>query len=158
MDLSEKVIKHPNGCWEWKGAKNADGYGMVKVNRRMVRAHRRVYEQEHGPIPPGLFVCHTCDNPPCCNPAHLFIGTNAENLADMRAKGRNRVPEPMRGERHPIAKLTLAQQECIRQERALGASLRALGRKYGVSNQRIHIISRVPKRGAHSDEQAPNED
>lgn len=71
------------------------GYGIFnagtgRANRRTVYAHRFAWEITNGPIPVGLLACHHCDNPPCCNPAHLFLGTHADNNADMNAKGRAR--------------------------------------------------------------------
>jgi len=87
-----KVDKtHPSGCWVWTGSL-VRGYGqiagMVNGKRRPVPAHRVAWELTNGPIPDGLHACHKCDNPPCCNPAHLFLGTPQENLDDARQKGR----------------------------------------------------------------------
>ena len=70
------------GCWLWTGYRNNEGYGRCTVRGRKYLAHRRAYELLRGPVPVGLVVRHTCDNPPCCNPAHLRVGTHAENSAD----------------------------------------------------------------------------
>lgn len=76
---------HKSGdCWEWKGKRYPSGYGR----HSKFYAHRVAYELVHGPIPAGMFVCHRCDNPPCCNPAHLFLGTPEDNAKDRERKGR----------------------------------------------------------------------
>ncbi len=76
-------------CREWQGSTNSRGYGKKYVGGRYVRAHRWTWEQAHGPIPDGLVVMHICDNPPCVELTHLRLGTQAENLGDMREKGRH---------------------------------------------------------------------
>lgn len=75
-------------CWEWGGSRDGHGYGTVSVVDRNPFVHRFSYETFVGPIPDGHVICHRCDNPPCMNPAHLFIGTQADNVADMVNKGR----------------------------------------------------------------------
>lgn len=76
------------GCLEWGGSRDLNGYGRLRKNGVNYRAHRLAYERTLGPIPTGLEVCHTCDNPPCINPAHLFIGTTLDNAADRERKSR----------------------------------------------------------------------
>jgi hypothetical protein len=77
-----------DGCWEWQGPRDGDGYGLFKIGGKMVRASRVAFEMFNGPLDPALLACHTCDNPPCLRPDHLFSGTHADNHADRGAKGR----------------------------------------------------------------------
>jgi hypothetical protein len=93
--IISRTIKAPNGCWEWTGAKNAYGYGRICVaydpNTRKTSiedVHRASFKTFNGPIPEGKNVCHSCDNPSCCNPSHLFIGSQKDNMLDMTKKGR----------------------------------------------------------------------
>jgi hypothetical protein len=76
-------------CVEWQGARTDWGYGVKNIgNNKIRRVHRLEWERHNGPIPAGMFVCHACDNPPCYNIDHLFLGTPSDNTADMHAKGR----------------------------------------------------------------------
>lgn len=79
------------GCWEWTGFCGPNGYGQVCYRGRQSRVHRVLYALTHGPIPDGLDICHTCDNPPCCNPHHLFAAPAKVNIQDMLAKGRKKI-------------------------------------------------------------------
>ncbi len=95
--LKKKCIPGPNGCVLWTGPISNSGYGLLATNEprhkgpglRTVLAHRWVYQQQHGPIPEGMCVCHRCDVKTCVNPDHLFLGTQRENLQDMVQKGRS---------------------------------------------------------------------
>jgi hypothetical protein len=82
-------VKKGRGCWEWTGARNWKGYGVLRVDERNQLAHRIAYQLAYGETPFDLYVLHHCDNPGCVRPDHLFLGTLADNNADMRAKGRN---------------------------------------------------------------------
>ena len=105
-------------CWLWCGARTKDGYGILSAGRRgdpPLRAHRVAYELHYGPVPEGLHVLHTCDNPPCCNPAHLYAGTNAQNIADKVARGRQS-RTALQGSRNPCAVLN---ETIVREIRAM---------------------------------------
>jgi hypothetical protein len=84
-----KTENQPSGCIVWTRSKNPDGYGNLSWNGRNTRAHRVAYALAHGEIPQGMSVLHRCDNPPCCNPAHLFLGTQQDNIRDCVEKGRH---------------------------------------------------------------------
>jgi len=88
--LSKVKINDVTDCWEFQGGKNNIGYGMIRDDLKMRTTHRVSYEEHKGPIPPGLCVMHSCDNPICCNPLHLSLGTHKQNTQDMFSKGRAR--------------------------------------------------------------------
>ncbi len=99
--LASKLELTPDGCREFTGYRNECGYGRIKVGKKMPFAHRVAYEAWVGPIPEGANVCHHCDNPPCCEPSHLFVGSQADNHRDMVAKGRDNQGHGLaRGEEH----------------------------------------------------------
>lgn len=131
-----------DGCWPWKGSKDGNGYGKLKVGGGICgRSHRLAYFLHHGVDPGGHMVCHSCDNPPCCNPAHLWLGTNRDNQLDCEAKGR-RVRRPNDGEKNGNAKLSMADLEKIRAMIAGGSTNKAIGRVFGVTHQAISRIRR----------------
>lgn len=123
LERFHESIDHSDqfGCHLWKGAKSDKGYGHLSINDKMVKAHRFAWELANGPIPVGLSVCHHCDNPPCVNPKHLFLGTHADNMQDMRSKGRCRpgTPGTNTARRGIRVKLT---EENVREIRARHAS------------------------------------
>lgn len=140
------------GCWLWQGAKSTWGYGMVKIDGKMRHAHRLSWEVHNGPIPAGLMVCHHCDVRDCVNPDHLFVGTAADNVHDMDAKGRRgygyRLPPPRRGENHQAAKLSDAEFAAIQAAVAAGEPKRAIARRFGISHTYVQKIARREGRAA----------
>jgi len=89
--LRARIEVTPNGCWEYTGCRGKNGYGRIgDDDGKTVNAHRLAWTLVNGPIPDGLHALHHCDNPPCCNVEHLFLGTDADNTADKMAKGRGR--------------------------------------------------------------------
>jgi len=139
----ERLWRHvdrrgPDDCWEWQAATRY-GYGMVqnvKERGKSVMAHRFAYELLVGPIPDGLHLMHKCDNPPCCNPAHLTPGTPKENVHDMMAKGRGNWRAP-KGEESPRAKLTAEQAKIIKYGYEKGVVLAA---RFGVQPTTVSAI------------------
>ena len=116
-------------CWEWQAGKTGQGYGEFWFWGQNRSAHRETWKYaHHQEIPAGFLVCHRCDNPACCNPWHLWLGTPKDNARDKVRKGR----QPS-GEDHPNACLTNAQAREIREKWARGVSQRALAQEYGVS-------------------------
>lgn len=131
------VRKSQNDCWLWTGAKMSRGYGVIGTRRTTTLAHRLSWELHNGPIPKGsgyhgTCVLHRCDNPPCVNPEHLFLGTNAENTADKMAKGRH-----PRGTSSHMAKLTEEQVIHIRQSKD---PHRTIAAKFGISRPNVSVI------------------
>lgn len=88
-------------CWEWTGYRDRDGYGQVWWDSHGQYAHRVAWQIANGPVPDGFLVCHTCDNPPCCNINHLFLGSHAENMADRDRKGRQASGDQNGSRLHP---------------------------------------------------------
>lgn len=133
--VSQAPGQGPSGdCWEWQLGRTEAGYGRLWDGDGEVKAHRFAYEMAFGPIPAGLMVCHHCDHPPCCRPEHLFLGTNADNMADMAAKGRS-----MRGERHHKAKLTEDDVRAIRADARMQIDIAAA---FGVTQGLVGAIKR----------------
>jgi hypothetical protein len=125
-----------SGCWIWMRGR-ANGYGKLRRDdSSMIYAHRISWALYHGPIPAGIFVLHRCDVRCCVNPAHLFLGTAADNLADMDKKGRRVTP---RGEIHCRSKLTAADVISIRSDSRAG---RELAEIYGVTEGTINRVKR----------------
>lgn len=136
--------KGPDDCWPWVGGKFPDGYGCCRIKGYSRYASRVAYELSHG-VPPGkMFVCHSCDNPPCCNPAHLFLGTVADNSADMVSKGRS---FKNKGTLNGGHKLTEDDVNKIRRMLQDGKSQHYIAETFGVSQGAIFNIASGKKWG-----------
>ena len=147
-----KVQKTPR-CWPWVGGKKGGGYGIFRVDRKPVGAHRISWQLHNGPIPEGMAVLHKCDNPPCVRPGHLYLGTEADNGRDRRVRGRTH------------SGLSIAQVRQIRRRFAdymrrmrsdarpikKGPTTIEVGREFGVS---ASTISRVVNGKTHRDRKA----
>ena len=133
--LAKVIVPHdPEACWGWTGAVNSHGRAHMQADRRGLwsNASRIAYRVLVGAVPEGLFVLHTCDNPLCCNPRHLYAGTPAQNNADMANRGRS-----TRGERHPGRKISADDARAIR---ASTERSRVLADRYGLSMSHIAHI------------------
>lgn len=140
----EKVDKSAD-CWVWTAATRAFGYGMfvVKKGSSPVSAHRLAYEMEIGPITRDMQVLHRCDNPACVRPAHLFLGTQADNIRDMQAKGRWKYrPRNQSGERNPNSVLSDAEVAAMLADLARGGRPVSVARKYGIEYRTLWAIRR----------------
>lgn len=140
--MTERIRVVDSGCWEWQGYRDRKGYGRPRIGKGVDSAHRISYQLFVAEIPPGLCVCHKCDNPPCVNPEHLFLGTKADNNADMVAKGRHRSGGCHRGTSNGRAKLTEADVVQIRAAAASGETKRAIARRYSMDESSIGLLVR----------------
>lgn len=139
MELKDKQILRfkskytvTESCWEWVANKNQRGYGIFSLNDKSVGAHRVSFLISKGEIPIGLCILHSCDNPSCVNPEHLFLGTHQDNMDDRSAKGR--VPKE---DKHPNAKLTTEQVLKIRHD---GRYAKLIAHEYGISKDQVNKI------------------
>jgi hypothetical protein len=143
LTLEEKLLTKAawqGECLIWFGQKCPKGYGRLRLEGKMQRAHRLMYQIKHGPIADGQVVRHSCDTPSCINPNHLSLGTQADNVHDMCDRGRTNRPK---GEQHPKAKLTDSQVAEIRRRYvpgAYGKGAHCLAKEFGVSKQGIQAI------------------
>ncbi len=147
----ERVDRKDNkSCWLWTGARQSKGYGVIIVNREYWLCSRFAWVITQGDIPDGLYVLHRCDNPPCCNPTHLFLGTQSHNINDAISKGRH----------NPKGKYIASIAENVRQEYSLsGSSQEKVARKYGISQGTVWKILTFPNlydRYQHHERGVPN--
>lgn len=154
-------VSRGDGCWEWTGHRNGQGYGGFSLGRKHEgneAAHRVSWRLAYGPIPDGMFVCHHCDNRACVRPDHLFLGTHEDNMRDMREKGRGargdrhwkrKYPWMVkRGELSPAAKLSDADAaEIVRLYFAREATAKEIASRFGVAASTVHRLA-SGRRGA----------
>ena len=124
----EKVDRSADGCWQWTGSKDQDGYGRFQTDGKRTTTSRVAWMLTNGSIPDGMFVCHHCDNPSCVRPDHLFVGTQRDNVRDCIRKGRF------------APRLTASDVMQIRQARVKGDLLRCIASRYGMSLNHISNI------------------
>lgn len=124
-------------CWVWIAHRNASGYGTFKIGRESL-AHRASWLIHRGAIPAGMVVCHHCDNPPCVNPAHLFLGSRADNSHDRDRKGRTSRQDR---DHNTNRKLSVAAASEIRSLISAGVQQKEIAHRYGVSRQTITAVN-----------------
>ncbi len=126
-------------CWLWTGCKFSNGYGRIRISKTETAvAHRVAWESTKGNIPRGVLVLHRCDVRHCCNPQHLFLGTDLDNVHDCMKKGRR---ANIKGSNHPAAKLNKSRVLAIRNGRKKGIPLSVFAKRYGVTNQAISMAA-----------------
>lgn len=135
----DKIFRptEPNACWTWTAFKDRNGYGKITFNNKIYLAHRLAFLLEYGCLPGKLLVCHSCDNPSCVNPDHLFIGTMADNMADRDRKGRG---NPRRGSDNGASKLKESDVVEIRRLTNCGLSKLDIASRFGVHRSLISLI------------------
>lgn len=137
--LSVRTTETNGGCLEFQGFRNQDGYGIICFRGKIMGAHRVAWMIKNGKIPDGMYILHRCDNPPCCNVDHLFIGTQKDNMQDCVSKGRL-TRNPRKGDRHPLSKIKERDIPEIRFLLQGGTSQTVIARRFGVSRSTIEQI------------------
>lgn len=133
--------KGASECWEWMGCRHYKGYGEFALPKGSPKykekAHRMAWILTNGKIPKGMLICHKCDNPPCCNPSHLFLGTAKTNRQDSNQKWRH-----SHGDNHPASKLNAAKVSEIRRLDRLGKTRLSIAAKFGISGRNVTAVCR----------------
>jgi hypothetical protein len=138
---SKVAVGGPDDCWPWIPGTDKHGYGRFHIRPKSVLAHRFAYELVNGPIPDGLRACHTCNHPPCCNPAHIYAGTDADNIHDSMRAGTHVPPPRYPGSKNRNAKLTESKVRFIRDTYTAGKETQvALARRFGVSQTAVSFV------------------
>lgn len=142
-DRFYSYVEKTDGCWIWRGPTSPDGYGVLTYHNRATRAHRLAYIIAHGAIPDGTIICHTCDNPRCVRPDHLYAGSFSDNRRDAQERNRwarKNIENVPRGERNSKARLTEDDVRDIRTSLARGETQAAIAKRYGVKQVTISNI------------------
>lgn len=139
--LAARLVRMPNGCLEWTGFRQPNGYGQIGTGegKRSRVVHRVAWELVNGPVPDGMELLHACDNRACCDLNHLSVGTRADNMRDMVSKGRER---PKRGTSHPHARLSDDDVRLIRLRRDLGETCKSIAADFGVTPAYVGQLAR----------------
>ena len=138
--LESKSIKLENGCWEWHGARDSGNYGHICIDSKSEKAHRVSWTIHNGPIPDGMKVLHSCDNPPCWNPNHLFIGIQQDNITDMQVKGRAPIRFGTNNGRAVLSEKQISEVLVLLKENRLTQA--EIGERYRVAQTTISYIKR----------------
>lgn len=134
-------IEAKEGCWVWTGSIDYKGYGAISFKAKLYKAHRIAWELFYGVAPPAdKLVCHNCDTPSCVRPSHLFVGTPADNTADMMRKGRSYRGTPKRGTENGGSRATEDTVRRIRLLRAEGGTIKGIARMVGMSASQVSNI------------------
>lgn len=148
-------VKKTKDCWLWTAYKDKNGYGRFWFDKKLMLSHRFSWEIKNGKIKEGMFACHSCDNPTCVNPDHLFIGTCLDNMRDAKAKGKyvgrgqyfmrdyslkRKMENLPRGENHPNSKMTEKKVIEARKLREMGFPIGKLARKFGLTYTPMYMI------------------
>ncbi len=135
-------VHKTDGCWLWTGCRSNLGYGDMKGigAKRMRATHASLLITRGESVPPGIHVCHKCDNPSCVNPDHLFLGTAKDNMRDAIRKGRFKFPTPRRGEANNKAELTWVEVDELRAAYASGETISALSRRFGRARSTLREV------------------
>lgn len=131
-EVFERHFTKTDGCWEWQGSRDKDGYGLLPYDGEILRANVVALELDGRPVPAGHYGCHSCDNPPCVRADHLYPGTPVQNAADAIARGRN-----VRGEAQHCAKLTA---DAVRKIRAAAGTHEEIAKAFGVARSNVSLI------------------
>jgi hypothetical protein len=131
-------VRGKDQCWEWMGALHYKGYGeFAPIAKHKTKSHRFAWESKNGPIPDGKMVCHKCDNRPCCNPSHLFLGNAKTNMDDCTNKMRH-----CHGEKSPKAKLTESDVIAIRNADKTKRTRLSIAKEFGISGRQVTSVCR----------------